>query len=131
MIILLLYTVFCIWLAHRDANKIHLDVRPDHDNNGIYHAMCFSVVLFSCFITKAWLALVIFFPLGKLVFDTALNLFRKKDWDYVSPDAKQPQPVEGASKFDWAEYQVFKSGAWPKVAYVAIILTLIIIHYGT
>jgi hypothetical protein len=69
--------------------------RVYHDNNLELHGVCFAVVLFCCFFTRAWLALPAMIPLGKLAFDVSLNLWRGKDVGYVSEDAKAPHPVLG------------------------------------
>lgn len=129
MVILLLYAAFCIWLAYRDADKIRKGIRPDHSNNGILHGMWVGLMLFYCLFTHAWLLFLAMPFVGKLMFDMALNLFRKKKWDYVSREQFNPKYKDKVSKLDRLEYSVFKSGATPKAVYLLIIIILITLHY--
>jgi hypothetical protein len=130
VIILCAYTVFVIWLAYWDASRIKADKPVDHQRNGMLHGCWFSLMLFVTLWTKAWLLLLCMPFIGRVVFDVALNLFRGKPWDYVTPWLHDPKHYDSVAFFDRIEYRVFKSGAWPKVLYSAIILTLIIIHYA-
>jgi hypothetical protein len=93
------------------------------------HGIFYGIAIFVDFFTHEWLLLLAMPFVGRLFFDTALNLFRHKGLFYVSPDAKAPHPVKGASVLDWYEWHLFKSGLWPKVVYLIILIILLIINY--
>jgi hypothetical protein len=81
LILLALFTCINIALARYDAWKIK-------HNKWIYHginAMVYLILLIYPYIlTKDWLFIIGLLSLRRIVFDTALNLFRGLRFDYIS-----------------------------------------------
>ncbi len=89
------------------------DYKIKHFWNGLIHiAMAIAGVYF-----WGWQIGVSILFVARLVFDTALNLFRKKGIDYVSP--------RPASIVDKIEKKIFgQDGITPKILYLAIIILI-------
>lgn len=130
--LLICYALFVrYWMAKRDARAIIKDGRVSHAGNGVIHGIWWGVGIFICLFTHAWLLLTCMPFIGRVVFDVSLNLWRGKEWNYVSPWllSKSPAIRARVSVIDRMEYAVFKSAGWPKIIYIAIVLLLITIHY--
>jgi hypothetical protein len=108
------YLLFCIALAYINYRVIAADLRVYHALNGVAHLICWIV----CYLlTKnIWLVLTLPF-IGRLFFDTMLNLLRGLPVDYVP---KNPKSI-----VDKTEKKVFgNNGILPKLIYLAIIIGL-------
>lgn len=81
LILLVLFTCINIALAKYDAWKIK-------NNKWIYHginAVIYLILLIYPYIlTKDWFFMIALLSLRRIVFDTALNLFRGLRFDYIS-----------------------------------------------
>lgn len=109
----LLSAVFYVFFASLNAQWIADGLRVKHAINGL------------AFITIAVIAALVFHPIcffiillnTRVVFDTALNLFRGVGLDYVSPDPK--------SIVDKIEKKLFQnSGLIPKILYLFLSIVL-------
>lgn len=132
MVLLVIYSICCLVLARHDARAIARDKTIRHNSNGVFHGVCWAVGWIYCIAVKEYFIIPCFPPAGRLFFDCALNLLRF-GWQgagYVSPDARQKHYTKGASKIDWYEYAVFRSGIAPKIIYALILIILIFIRYG-
>lgn len=114
MIYLIAYALFCIAFARLNWYWIEVkDYKIKHFWNGLIHlaAAAAGWYFFS------WQIGVSILFVARLVFDTALNLFRGKAIDYISPSPK--------SIVDKIEKKVFNNdGIMPKLTYFAIIVLL-------
>jgi hypothetical protein len=136
VIALALYACFCLAFAWWNAVRIKKDLPIYHlayAEKGLHnwelHITCWLIGTAVLCITKEWILIPAFPFVGRLFFDTALNLMRGLPLGYVSEHAKAKEYVEGSSKIDWREYHIFRSGITPKIVYLLIIISLIIIHY--
>lgn len=119
IVIQLVYAACCITLAWLNYRIIQKEIRPNHSYNGVIHLIlwCFATLFYRSF----WMFILL--PLiGRVVFDVSLNLMRKKDWDYVSPEVKAGD--RRSSVIDLIEWRFFRSGSWPKVIYLVIVVAL-------
>jgi hypothetical protein len=108
-----LYTVFCVALAYVNYRVIAADKRVFHAVNGIAHLL-FWVAAFKF---SSWLILLLLPFIGRLFFDSALNLFRGLPLDYV--------PAKPKSIIDKVEKRFFgKDGETPKLIYLLVIIIL-------
>lgn len=116
IIYFIIYFSFCLMLAEDNATRIEKGKRIKHFWNGFYHLLwaSFAYLLFGF---KAGVSVLL---IGRLAFDTALNIFRDLPIDYVSPDPK--------SIVDKVEKYLFKSdGYTPKIIYLALLICLQIV----
>jgi hypothetical protein len=121
MLWVLPYIVFCFLLAVLNANVIAKGKRVYHALNGLAHAL---VWLACWYFTRDWWLVAALPFIGRVVFDTSLNSLRGLPLDYV---AQKPKSI-----IDQIEKKVFgKNGILPKVIYLLIATTLIIISYAT
>ncbi len=115
MIYPLLYIPFCILFAWLNAILIKNGKRIYHALNGLLHL---GVAVAIGYFTKWQYGLATLF-IARLVFDTALNLFRGLPIDYVSSNPK--------SIVDKIEKKIFgKDGFTPKIIYIVIIAGLFV-----
>lgn len=115
IIYLPIYTIFCIALAYNDSVTIKEGFSVNHKLNGFLHLIWAGVAV----ILFEWYHFFTVLLIGRVVFDTALNLFRGVGLDYVSPSPK--------SKVDIIEKKVFgNKGILPKLIYIALIVVLLI-----
>jgi hypothetical protein len=119
MIILvqIVYALFCVILAWFNYLAIKREKKILHWLNAVLHVLCWC---YAILFYEHWLVLVILPLVGRLVFDSALNLMRGYSLDYVSPWVKQGNP--NSSKIDRVEWQIFHDGLAPKCAYLCLII---------
>lgn len=115
----LIYAAVCVILAYINAKIIFKDKPITHWYNGAVHI---AVIGLAFLLTHEWLLILIMLLEGRLVFDLALNKFRGLPFNYVSEWVKAGD--KRSSKIDVAEWKIFKSGALPKILYMAIIIIL-------
>lgn len=115
----LVYAACCIVLAWLNYRTIKKDLSVKHYLNGIIHIIlwCFSILFYEHILMFVLLPLI-----GRVVFDVALNLMRKKDWNYVSEWVKAGD--KRSSKIDKIEWKIFKSGGLPKIVYMATVIII-------
>jgi hypothetical protein len=130
VIALALYAVFCLVFAHWNAVRIEQDKPINHEQNAMLHGIFYGIAIFVNFFTHEWLLLLAMPFVGRLFFDTALNLFRGLSLWYVSPWLEDPQQQEKVSKIDRIEYKVFHNALLPKILYFVLLLTILIIYYA-
>lgn len=94
---LLPYLAFCVWLAYDNADRIADGRKIHHALNGALHLTAAGVIWWLNGLSDAVTLLLLI----RIVFDTALNLFRGLSFDYVS---KKP-----VSRIDRLEKAVFGS----------------------
>lgn len=118
MIYIPAYMAFCLLLALLNAELIKDGKRIYHGLNGALHLVCWGLIFW---VTDSWLLTLALPFIGRLFFDSALNLFRELPLDYVP---KNPKSI-----IDKAEKGLFgNNGLIPKVIYLAISITLIILY---
>ena len=116
LIIYIFYFCFCLVLAEDNATKIQKGIKIKHFFNGLLHFLWASVTYYF-FGFKAGVSVLL---IGRVTFDTALNIFRDLPIDYVSPNPK--------SIVDRVEKYLFNSDYFtPKIIYLAILICLQII----
>jgi hypothetical protein len=112
------YIAFCIGLAWLNAELIKVGKRIYHALNGVAHLACWLVIFL---VTKEWVLLAALPFIGRVFFDSALNMMRGLPLDYV---AKNPKSI-----IDKAEKGLFgNDGLLPKCIYLFISITLIIVY---
>jgi len=113
MIYFLFYSLFCVYLARNNAERIEAGKKINHAVNGSIHLSAAFLML----ILSGWEDAISLLLLARVVFDMSLNSFRELSLDYVSPSPK--------SFADRVEKAVFKSnGLLPKIIYLALFLCL-------
>jgi hypothetical protein len=80
-LIAVLFAVVNIAHAYHDSVRIKAHKRIHHGLNGIFYIIVIAPVLLS----KDWFFIIGLLSLRRVVFDTALNLFRGLRYDYISP----------------------------------------------
>lgn len=120
----LAFALYCILAAKSDAKKIAAGEAINHRDNAI-NSLC--VMVFLGFWFWHWTLLLLFPLIGRLVFDVALNRYRKLPWDYVSEWVKANDPR--SSKIDRIEYKAFGDGSTPKLLYAALIILINLLHF--
>ena len=75
------YTVVNILLAKHDAEKIFRQQKIEHGTNALVYLALIAPVIY---VTQSWIFLIGLLALRRIVFDTALNLFRGLKYDYIS-----------------------------------------------
>ena len=109
----ILNAILCIWMAHRDEKIIADQKSPNHFLNGTIHI---AVSLLALYLYDYKIAIAVLLEC-RIVFDMALNLYRK-----FNPFRVSPKPV---SKIDRFEKWVFgNDGLTPKVIYLAACVAL-------
>jgi hypothetical protein len=81
LLISILYAGLNILHAKHDAWRIFDGRRIYHGINGLVHVMLVGIVLIY---TKEWFFAIGLLSLRRIVFDTALNIFRGLRFDYIS-----------------------------------------------
>lgn len=110
------YIIFCLLLAKYNHRRIRKDKRIYHGLNGCAHFIFWTGFYLA---TKDWLLLIAFPLIGRLFFDTALNVFRM-GWRNIGYVAKNPKSI-----IDKGEKFAFKKdGITPKIIYLTLIITL-------
>jgi len=118
VIALLIYAVWCVVFARINARWIAAGKRIRHGWNGLMHIAAAVIVWL---IYRDWKLVAALLIMTRLVFDTALNLWRGLPVDYV--------PTSPKSWVDKAEIAVFNRNGWlPKVLYLVAIVVLLIIR---
>ena len=122
------YLLFVVILAWDNAKRIDKDKKIKHWLNGLAHLSMAGILYFI-----DWKLSVSLLFLVKLVFDTALNLFRGEGIDYISPDIKKITSLWMAlrkGKFaDYIEYKIFgNNGYTPKIVYLIIAVCLLLVR---
>lgn len=108
------YLLIVVILARNNADRIENDKRIEHSLNGIAHLSMACILYF-----VDWRASVALLLSVRVVFDSALNLFRGLSLGYVSP--------KPASWVDKIEKKIFKNNGYlPKLIYLIIALCLLI-----
>lgn len=103
------YALFCVALAKVNADMIEDGKKIKHFWNGLWHVI--TAIVGTIF--WGWLVGIIILCEARVVFDTALNLFRGLPLDYVS--------IKPASIIDKAEKLIFgMNGILPKLLYLLI-----------
>lgn len=112
----LVYAVWCVFFAYMNYRLIEvLNERVLHGINGIFHVI---TCMYFFFEVDPLMGLAMFFS-ARVVFDTSLNLMRKRGIGYV--------PVNPKSIFDKAEKWAFRNnGIVPKIVYT---ITATILNY--
>ena len=77
--IIALYILINVVLAKIDACKINKGVHIKHGINGLIYCVLIAPTLF-----LSWTYPIAMLALRRIVFDTALNLFRGLPFDYIS-----------------------------------------------
>lgn len=117
----LYYIIFCLGLAYINYRAIDANKRVYHAINGILHLAFWGVTIY---VTKSWFPVVALPFLGRLCFDTALNIMRGLPIGYVS---SKPKAI-----MDKMEKGLFgNNGVLPKILYLIIVAALNIIYYAT
>lgn len=80
-ITVLLFTGIFICLAAYDANRIKSGKRIYHGLNGLVTLL---LILPAYIVTHQWFFIIGLLSLRRIVFDTALNIFRGLRFDYIS-----------------------------------------------
>lgn len=108
------YLLLVVVLAYDNAKRIDNDKNIKHWLNGLAHLSMAGILYF-----VDWRLSVALLLLVRVVFDSALNLFRGLSFGYVSP--------KPASLVDKIEKKIFKNnGYMPKLIYIIIALCLLI-----
>lgn len=106
------YIIFCIVLAFFNGRFIAKGRVIHHVVNGVLHLLCFV----GGFFVMGWQVAALPF-IGRVVFDTSLNLFRGLPISYVT--------IQPASVIDQIEQSVFKKNWWlPKLIYLMIAIVI-------
>ena len=109
------YIIFCIVLAYFNGRFIAKGRVIHHVVNGVLHLLFFV----GGFFVMGWQVAALPF-IGRVVFDTSLNLFRGLPISYVT--------IQPASIIDQIEQAVFKRNWWlPKLIYVAIAIIILLV----
>lgn len=126
--VLFAYLLFVVILAWDNAKRIDKDKKIKHWLNGLAHFSMAGILYF-----VDWKLSVALLCVVKLVFDTALYLFRGEGIGYISPDIKKITSLWMAlrkGKFaDYIEYKIFgNNGYTPKIFYLIIAVCLLIVR---
>lgn len=126
MIVLVsIFIILNIILAKRDSKKILLNIKIDHLYNALLYLGFCTVALIPFYYNHVKEGIEVFVALlltRKIVFDVALNLFRKKQWNYLSTTT--------TSKIDRFENWVFDyMGTFKYIFYTGLLVALIIYYY--
>jgi hypothetical protein len=118
LIIQLCYAVFCVGLAWVNWYVINKGLRVYHAINGAIHIA--AAVYLS--IAYWWLLGIALLCTTNVVFSVALNLFRGKRINYISPSP--------ASKIDKIEKQIFGNDFYaPKAVYLLTSIVINIVYF--
>lgn len=116
-IIEIIYSLVCVLLAWRDKEKINKGLRIYHAIGGATHIT--AAVLTSIFF--GWWTGFMILLIARIVFNTALNLFRGLPVDYVST---KPLAIT-----DRIEKSIFgNDGIFPLVIYLVALIVLNIFY---
>lgn len=133
MLALLLYGVFCIGFAWLNARWIKQNKHIYHGLNGAAHL---TIIIGCGVFLSPLLAFAMLFE-ARLVFDTALNLFRGYPLGYVPgkpksiADKVEKVVFEPLFRLLWKRYRMsyaFIVGILPKLIYAILFTTLLIIY---
>lgn len=80
LLIVILFIGVNIAHAYHDGKRIKAQKRIYHGLNGLFYILLLAPVAF----LKDWLFVIGLLSLRRIVFDTALNLFRGLRFDYIS-----------------------------------------------
>ena len=116
------YIILCVVLAYINYRVIIADKKVWHWLNGVVHLACWCTTYW---FTKNWLLVAAMPFIGRLFFDTVLNLMRGLPLDYVSSWVKKGD--RRSSWLDRIEWKIFHNGLLPKMVYLLIIAALNII----
>lgn len=81
LIIVILFTGVNVAHAHYDSERIKAQKRIYHGLNGLFYILLLAPVYIYL---KDWMFIIGLLSLRRVVFDTALNLFRGLRFDYIS-----------------------------------------------
>lgn len=99
---------------------------PKHFWNGLLHCVAAGIA----FWLAGWKAGVAVLFIARLVFDTALNLFRSLPVDYVSPEVRGytglRMAIQKGKVIDYIEWKLFKNALVPKIIYAGVIIALLV-----
>jgi hypothetical protein len=110
--ILILYTILNVVLAKIDANKIRNGIHIKHGINALVYCALIAPTFFI-----SWSYPIAMLALRRIVFDTALNMFRGLPYDYISATT--------TSIIDRISYDFQKE--WGYFAYYMIFVVIIIL----
>ena len=79
-LVVVLFTAVNVAHAYHDSVRIKAHKRIHHGLNGLFYILALAPVILS----KDWFFLIGLLSLRRVVFDTALNLFRGLRFDYIS-----------------------------------------------
>jgi hypothetical protein len=79
-LVVVLFTAVNIVHAYHDSERIKAQKRIYHGINGLFYILLLAPVALS----KDWFFVIGLLSLRRVVFDTALNLFRGLRFDYIS-----------------------------------------------
>ena len=120
-ILIIVYSLLNIMLAHRDAVKIYNNQRIKHGLNALFYVLML-VPVFA--VLQDWLIIIGLLAVRRIVFDTALNLFRGLRCDYVSSTTTSildKMSYKFQSKYGYIPYYLI---------FLIIVLLSIILPYG-
>lgn len=115
--ILVFYIPFVIWLAWDNSDRIKQDKPIKHWLNGLLHILA----AFTAFYFEGWQIAAAVLLSVRIVFNTALNLFRGLSIDYVSPKPK--------SVVDKVEKKLFGNNGWLPLIIYSILLTWVLVQH--
>jgi hypothetical protein len=108
-------------LAHRDAVKIFNGEKIKHGINALVYLVLISPVYF---VLHNWVIVIGLLAVRRIVFDTALNIFRGLRYDYISSSTTSildKISYKFQSKYGYIPYYLI---------FLLIVLISIIIPYG-
>lgn len=79
-LVVVLFTAVNIAHAYHDSERIKAHKRIHHGLNGLFYILAIAPVILS----KDWFFVIGLLSLRRVVFDTALNVFRGLRFDYIS-----------------------------------------------
>ena len=116
-LILVAYIPFIIWLAWDNSKRIKQGKIIHHWLNGLLHILAaFTALYFEGWEIAASVLLSV-----RIVFNTALNLFRGLPIDYVSQKPK--------SVVDKVEKKLFGNNGWLPLIIYSILLTWVLVQH--
>jgi hypothetical protein len=80
LLVVILFAAVNIAHAYHDSERIKAQKRIYHGLNGLFYILVIAPVI----ISKDWFFVIGLLSLRRVVFDTALNLFRGLKYDYIS-----------------------------------------------
>ena len=126
----LLFIVLNVILAERDAKKIAHNQFIDHRFNALLYTACIGLTLpLSYFVGALSIHLYAFLIpalllIRKITFDTALNLYRGKNWWWIS--------LTTTSKIDQFENRMFGyNGKIKYIGYTILLISIIALFFIT